>query len=387
MPTIFIVLWVASLVLGLWMIVRVWRGSALMGIFCLLVPGAILIALIKNWGDPDTDIKVPFLLSIGLAVMLYFSATNMAGDEFGFNADGSIAFDDEGFGADAFDYSYLAEQYTEEEREQLRRDDPQLAMLLDQAENPEQGAELTSERWESTVSAATSSSVEDTDAVNPVEQKRRDRRAAASAMRQSGPIEIGPAYASLQTPAHFRFVSAPRLQGAARLHQRTLGKNVVGWVVHERVSLDKDLAWFAEISFRPVGHLQANGVSNSAELQQAVSALGGKVAGDGMFAPSWSSRRSVMTWTQSVAGSSAVEAIAALPLRHGVLSYVVRVPSADERELALRTARLLASETRVSDGWRYADAPVDTPTKGPTFAQWVAGVAAAVAAEASAESG
>jgi len=364
---------VVLLILNLWMVVRIWRDSALMGILCLLVPGVILFALIRNWGDPESDIKIPFLLSIVVSVMFYFSLMNLAEREFGVNPDGSIAYEEAGFGADDFDNAYLADQYTDEEREQLRQDDPELAALLDDAEQSRSGGNQTSERWESATPVTATEA--DEDAVDPKVQRRQDQRAARRVLRQSGPIEIGPAYARLQTPSHFSFVAAPRLNGAARLHRRALDKEVIGWVVHERVSLADDLAWFAEIRFEPVGHLQANGVGNSAGLQQAVSALGGRVSSEGMFAPQWSTSRAIMTWIRSVAGSSAVEAVAALPLRHGVLSYVVRVDSAKERELALRTARLMASKTTVGEGWRFADAPEDSPAKGPSLAQWIAGAA------------
>ncbi len=348
----FIFLYLLIMVLGLWMVVRVWRGSALLGICCLLIPGVVLFALIKNWGDPDTDIKVPFFLSALLGVFMFYFAADLLG-----SGDPQLGYVGLEPGSDDYYSALVADNLSE-------------SQMDDAVAKRGQAVNGPSERWEAPASVATND--EDVQ-VDPAVQRRRDKRATAGVLRQSGPIQLGPAYARLQTPAHFRFVAASRLKPAARLHGRRLPDHLLGWVVHERVSLAEERAWFAEISFKPVGHLQAAGIDNSAQLQQAVSALGANIGSSGMFAAQWSQSQAMLTWTRNVPGSAAVEAVAARPLRHGVLSYVVRVDSANERELALRTARLMASETVIGEGWRFMDAPVDTPAKGPSLAQWVAG--------------
>ncbi len=345
--------WLVAFVLWVWMMIRVWRDSALLGVACLLIPGAFIFALIKNWGDPDSDIKVPFFLSILVGVWVYFAAINMVEEEYG------VVFDP------------VSGEFV--------LDDAELTPAMD-----DQGGELSGPEDASVASTTTAGSFPATpsgaspasteDALPLEEQRRRDRQAARSVRLHRGPIELGPAYTRLQTPSHFGFLSAKRIIPLARLHNRESSTAILGWIVHERVKLADDQAWFAEVRFDAVGHLQLEAIGSSVELWSAIRAHPdaelAPVHGEGLFGPVWMSERRFALWQRNL-GDGAVEAVATIPLRHGVLSYVVRVPDSSERELAMRTARLLASKCEVEDGWRHQDAPADSPAKGPTLAEWI----------------
>ena len=55
-----------------WMLVKIWKGSVLLAILAFFFWPVVIVALIKNWGDEETDIKVPFFLWIGsVAIMVY----------------------------------------------------------------------------------------------------------------------------------------------------------------------------------------------------------------------------------------------------------------------------------------------------------------------------
>lgn len=365
--------WAVAFVLGLWMLIRIFRGSALMGIACLLIPGAVIFALFKNWGDPDTDIKIPFGLSLLASIWLYFAAVDVAETEFGMVYDpetGEYVVDEDFLESDGFDYAYAAEQMSEEEREQIRQNDPELAAILDAAEQDQRADRAPI----SSAPIAAPAADEAEESLPPEEQRRRDRQAARSVRLHRGPIEYGPAYSRLETPSHFGFLRAALIKPLARLHGRESSNALLGWVVHERVKLDDDQAWFAEVRFDAVGHLQLESIGSSTELWSAIRAHPDSelapIHGEGLFGPVWLNERGFAIWQRNL-GDGAVEAVATIPLRHGVLSYVVRVPDPSERELAMRTARLLASKTAADAGWRHQDAPADSPARGPTLAKWI----------------
>ena len=359
---IYIVLAVALSVLYVWMVVRIWRGSALLGILSLFFSPVMVFALFKNWGDPDTDIKVPFLLSLVLTGVFYFA----------FYRDLQAVV------------AESAAYYRPEEIEQIRQEDPEFAAMIE-AEQAKAQAWEESEEVIKVTSVVTPESPVETPApevqgekAEPVDlevQRIRDLQAIRRMRANRGPIELGPAYAKLATPSHFGFIGAKELTSLARVHGREVGANVLGWVVHERVLMADKQAWFGEVRFDQVGHLQVAGQGDSAALMRAINAISGSdqlgLITDPAYAPRWSASDAMALWVRRVEDGRAVEAVAALPLRHGVLSYAVRIPAASEAELAMRTARLMARESAVGEGWQYDDAPVDSPAKGPTLAEWI----------------
>ena len=48
-----------------WMIRRIWKGSALLAIASVAFFPALLIALVVYWNDEESDIKIPFIVFFG----------------------------------------------------------------------------------------------------------------------------------------------------------------------------------------------------------------------------------------------------------------------------------------------------------------------------------
>ncbi len=42
-----------------WVIARIWRGSSVLAVASVLVWPVVLLALLRNWGDEESDIKLP----------------------------------------------------------------------------------------------------------------------------------------------------------------------------------------------------------------------------------------------------------------------------------------------------------------------------------------
>ena len=42
-----------------WVLARIWRGSALLAIATLFLWPVMLLALARNWGDRERDIRIP----------------------------------------------------------------------------------------------------------------------------------------------------------------------------------------------------------------------------------------------------------------------------------------------------------------------------------------
>ena len=63
---------------GIWMLVRIWRGSPGLAILSLVFLPAAVIPLVQNWGEDDLDIKVPFLLTLASSVFLSYAMNKAA---------------------------------------------------------------------------------------------------------------------------------------------------------------------------------------------------------------------------------------------------------------------------------------------------------------------
>jgi hypothetical protein len=72
-----------SLVLFIYMLVRTWKSSVLLAILSLLFWPLIIVALIKNWNDEESDIKVPFFLWVGVSLFMvwFISRASKAAEE------------------------------------------------------------------------------------------------------------------------------------------------------------------------------------------------------------------------------------------------------------------------------------------------------------------
>ena len=68
-----VVLYLISFVLGILVVVRVWRANTLDGVLSLFVPGYVFYALYKYWGDADHDIRWLLLFQCIAASLLVWN--------------------------------------------------------------------------------------------------------------------------------------------------------------------------------------------------------------------------------------------------------------------------------------------------------------------------
>lgn len=59
-------------VLLIWMVIKIWKDSAVLAIASLIFWPALIFAVFKYWGDEDSDIKVPFLVFIPFAAYTFW---------------------------------------------------------------------------------------------------------------------------------------------------------------------------------------------------------------------------------------------------------------------------------------------------------------------------
>lgn len=63
---------IASLILLVWMVARIWKQSVVLAIVSLFFWPALIFAVFKFWGDEDSDIKVPFVLFIAATAYAWY---------------------------------------------------------------------------------------------------------------------------------------------------------------------------------------------------------------------------------------------------------------------------------------------------------------------------
>ena len=56
-----------------WVLARIWRHNAALAVASLFLWPVVLLALVRNWGDEDRDIRIPiaaFAVALGLSLWL-----------------------------------------------------------------------------------------------------------------------------------------------------------------------------------------------------------------------------------------------------------------------------------------------------------------------------
>lgn len=204
-----------------------------------------------------------------------------------------------------------------------------------------------------------------------------ERQRLLAALRRlrprSGPMEIAPAAAVLEVPAHFRFVDRDALQALYEEIGGSPDASSMGWLVHESVALGSDDAWFVAIQWLADGYVRENGFATRTGAQLLVDAQDAAARlserrddGEPAFrlvryvdVPSFDVGRDSATWVEELAYEGADEHrldCYALKLgRHGVLLFSILEVGLPRRELCLRSVRLAVGRTRFEPGHSYAD--------------------------------
>lgn len=347
--------WLVLLALGLWILLRTWRSSPLLAIISFFFFPATLVALLRQWNDPETDIKIPFFLSLVTIGAMVWAAGRTVDQ--------------------AIDASAL--HYSDEEIELIRSENPEFAAQIEAARQ-EQLARLQSEAfaaegdaegaWDDPSDGAATRGLRDARSepvvVDPEAERQANlRRLAKDLDWQRGSVRLEAPQSTLVLPRHFRFVGAGSLFALAQAHQRPIDRFTLGWVVHEREDIGAPGAWFVEVRHEPTGYL-APGGSRPEDLANEVSGamvsgLRGPPFGTGSYAPSWLPREGLITYARELAdgapGSPGYDLVAARPLRAGIVVFRVRGLDAGTRELGQRATRLLARALSIDRGQRHGD--------------------------------
>jgi hypothetical protein len=67
-----------STIFLLWMIAKVWKQSIGLAILSFFFWPVLIYALFKNWGDEESDIKVPFFLFLASVTYMFYDMRQMA---------------------------------------------------------------------------------------------------------------------------------------------------------------------------------------------------------------------------------------------------------------------------------------------------------------------
>jgi hypothetical protein len=382
-----------SLIFLIWMVVKIARGGALMAVLCFCFPLLAIFPLLRNWGDPDTDIRVPFFglwLSLGLSMFMAFRAVDKAIEE-------------------------SALYWSEEELALIAEENPEMAAEILAARQAAQargelpaagpgwaGAEATGDEGWPEAEQAERGPRFDPNALPPATQRARQRAAAplpdAPEAFQPGPLRqhaarIGwrfgsaafpEAHAQLQIPKGFRFAPRFVVTQVARLRGTPLEPVSLGWLVHREIDLAQLDAWYVEVFFIEAGHFAL--ARHDPTLPEQLVALSGQPLADGSgrslgteaYAPTWIAEHGVLSWAVIRGDPEAdhrADLLAAKPLRHGVLLYVMRELSPQHKELGLRATRLMALRSRAEPQWGHADYRARRDPAAPLgLIDWVRGV-------------
>jgi hypothetical protein len=365
--------------LWLWLCIKIGRSSPLLGIGTFFFSPLALYCLIRYWGDEESDIRIPFVLAAVALGGMSWAATRTVERAY---TEGAI---------------YLSDA----DIERIRATDPEYAddLVAARAEAlangsrpdgmppgtilvniPGQAAAAPADR--APPAAAEPTQIDVTKLDPGIEQRYLRRSVLQQVGFERGTIALPLAQASLELPRQYRYAPAGQLGPLGRLYGRPVDADLIGWVVHERVDLAADGAWFVELRFDPIGHVATpTGLAADDFAADALQRLGGKAAGyaPGRHGPQWDGRSGVLTWVR-VPDAPAPMALgqAARPLRSGVLRFIAVGIAADERELALRATRMLATRTRVERGWEHAaHDPKRDPVAGIDLAGYIGAVDAA----------
>ncbi|MCX7557514.1 hypothetical protein OS187_11940 [Xanthomonadaceae bacterium JHOS43] len=344
------------LVLTIWMCVKIWRRSPLLSIGTFLFSPLAIVSLIVCWGDEESDIRVPFFLSLAVSLLIGFMAmrtVNKGIDE-------------------------MAWVLSDEDIAEIRNEDPALATKLEEARArliaergaPEfddeyayedEGDETWPEAPRRALTPVAGPASTDTPAprqFTPAEieaQQRAELEMAAQGVSwRFGVLDLAPAAASLHLPRDFRFVPRTQVSRVARLRGTPLSDDVLGWVVHRQVDLARDDAWYVQLRYVPTATrltppVRLGDKTADAEARARYATLIASQLRTGMppHQPAWDASLQLAAWQWLGDGTDDAyrDHVVALPLRGGVLEFNVPGLHAVHAELGARSARLVALRT------------------------------------------
>jgi uncharacterized membrane-anchored protein len=294
-------------------VTRVWQASKGLAIGMLLLSPIGLYVLVRYWNDKDLGVRMPLLAAIAL-----------------------------------FGVSW--------------------ALFLRDAQELQRYADATA-----AIEGATPPMPARTRGGGALDDKLRLSIALAKLQPRGGRVEIAPAAAALDVPAHFRFIDRDGLQALYEEVGGSLNPSSMGWLVHESVELGAEDAWFVEIEWLGDGYVRENGFATRTRDQMFVDAQDAlarlsELQGEDepgfrlvryVEVPSFDVGRDSATWVEELAyeGDDAhrLDCYAAKLGRRGVLLFSVLEVGTKRQELCLRSVRLAAGRIAFDQGQAYAD--------------------------------
>lgn len=389
--------WLVLMVLVVWMCVRIWRSSPAMAVVTFFFWPASVLALFSNWGDRDSDIRIPFALSLltaGLVVFMAQRSVDKGIEEMALalsqqdieeirqaNPDLAIQLEEAradfiADGAMVDEDGYLVEGYGDGE---LAEADAGYAHDGDgdgaggDAGHADQGLAARDGAATDTAGPASvrpavadsrSAMAAHVPAASAAQSRLRDPGEVAAARTSSlrmavlalswrlGRLVVEDAGATIAIPRGFRFAPRQTLVRLAWLRGVPLDADLAGWLVHERTDLAADDAWYVDVRFRRLEDVPAapeatvRGDERALHDAAFVAELAYAVTGTRELPrqPQWDGSNAVATWT-SEAGAEPLRASAARVLPNGLLVFSAVGLAAEHQELATRSVRLMAQRS------------------------------------------
>lgn len=359
---------IVLLILSIWMTVRIWRRSPILAILSFLFWPVSIIALITNWGDEESDIRLPFFLSVLVAGLAGFMAVRAV---------------EKGVQELAHEVAYTL---SDEDIAEVRASDPELAAQLETA-RAEQRAMLVASGefeegdWDELESDGDGAGEELSATGIPIVERSAEATAALNAPRdpavldaehratldraaghiawQFGRVTLPGTNLTLELPRNLRFAARSTLHHVARLRHVPMPADVLGWAVYRDVSLAREDAWYVQVRRVPLaGPLAPPDVLADATAKSLEElAWAGRVAGalgidpKTISATAWDAANNIVTFRRSEGGSADTpsmyaDAYAVRVQRDVLLEF--RAPSLHSAhvELGTRATRLLAQRTK-----------------------------------------
>ena len=349
--------WLLLFAMILWMTVKTARVSGGLAVLVFLFWPAALLVVIKHWGDPDGDVRIPFAIALVAAFMAISSGQSAAEDfvleqaPYMTDADiesirmhnpelaEKIVAARESAYADEDGYAYEDEAYAEDEAPVAAPSRPAPARTAPVAAVPRDAVESAS-----------------TDPAGPAAPAELPSLASVGGRLsyRLGRVPMAPAQAELALPPEFRFAPTSTLYLIAKIRGIPLEPETLGWVVHRDVDMGQEDAWFVEVRFRPLAELQlaprpyAERVGFGAYLARGIG-LDETRLGEGPFAPAWNdaSQTATVSVRPTKAEEDLLDAWAVRPVPGGVLLFAMRGSDPSRHELGLRATRLLAGRVQL----------------------------------------
>jgi uncharacterized membrane-anchored protein len=204
---------------------------------------------------------------------------------------------------------------------------------------------------------------------DPTGAGARGAVALATLPYRRGIVDLAEVQAQLDVPTHFRFVPAAALRAAGLDPGNVPYAVSIGWIVHERVNLAADDAWYIEVDWFGEGFVSTERMTaygNSTLLAEARATMARQSELDASddvelarFAetPVFDVSRARLTWVEEIAsaGELSLDCHAVKLGRSGALSYSIGSMDVPRRELCLLAVRLAADSSRFNENRAFTD--------------------------------